>query len=124
MATQFSCTEPATIYQKVNECCILVRLIDECEDIGDSMDKINFNFQNLEAHTCNLELSANQLWNPAWSIMSANSAKWMSVLATVQDLSACWQSAATTVEDLSAASNFGHLSESSSAWNKYKRRNN
>lgn len=98
----FQCAPPETIYVKINPCCTLVREIPADEDIGLSRETIQFNFDNLNSHVCNLETSAAEVWNPTFTIVAEASAKWNSVLSTVQNLSAGWQSAYATVLATSA----------------------
>ncbi len=98
-----SCEQPETIYIKENPCCVLIRAIEDCEDIGSSLANIQFNFSNLDAHTCNLEMSAVQLWNPTSALIAEMSAKWQAAYNIVQTMSAAWDAAYTTVSQYSAA---------------------
>lgn len=98
-----ACQQPETLYVKENPCCVLIRAIESCEDIGNSLETIRFNFSNLDAHTCNLEMSAAQLWNPIAALVAEMSAKWQTAYNVVQSMSAAWNSAYTTVAQYSAA---------------------
>lgn len=103
MASSSSCAAPETIYLKANPCCTLIQPIATCESIGSSLPAIQFNFSNLDAHTCNLETSARELWNPIYSLISSSSSRWVAAYNVVQSMSAAWNSAYTTVASYSAA---------------------
>lgn len=103
MASSSTCSPPDTVYVKTNPCCVLIREIAECEDIGNSLANINFNFSNLDAHTCNLEASGSELWTPTYSLVESQSANWQAAYAVVQSMSAAWNAAYTTVSQYSAA---------------------
>lgn len=73
------------------------------EDPVQSLSTINFNFSALDTTLCNLEFSANNVWNPLFTDFSSNSGKWDSVFTTVQENSGCWQSTYATVRTLSGS---------------------
>ena len=98
-----NCEPPQTVYIKINPCCTLIKQIPTCEDIGDSLTTIQFNFQNLDAHVCSMESSAATLWDPAYTLVRDMSGLWSSAAALVQSMSAAWNNARTTVQTYSAA---------------------
>lgn len=98
-----TCAQPDTIYVKANPCCTLVQSIEDCEDIGNSLAAIQFNFSNLDSHVCNLELSAKEFWDPTYTLVDSMSANWQNAYSIVQSLSAAWNNAYTTVSQYSAA---------------------
>jgi hypothetical protein len=98
-----SCAPPETVYIKLNPCCILIKDIRECEDIGDSLPTIQFNFENLNAHVCDLELSATQIWDPTYTLVREASALWQNAASLVNQYASAWNNAWATVNAYSAA---------------------
>ena len=90
-------------FTKVDPSCYNVLPIrwDECPE--QSLSTIGINFSALDAETCNLGFSAENVWNPLYTEFSTNSALWNSVFTTVNSFSACWQSTYNTVQSMSAA---------------------
>jgi hypothetical protein len=86
---------------KYNEGCSLIKLIDENQCVGNSLDIINDNVTGLSKALNDLENYANY-WNEAYTTFQANSASWLMGSTYLQKYSEQWNSAYTTVEALSA----------------------
>ena len=88
-------------FDKTDETCGNVYLIDENLCLSNSYQIINKNFATLSASLVNLDLYGNS-FNALYTNFASNSAKWTTSINNWQTLSASWISAETTVRTLSS----------------------
>lgn len=88
-------------FDKTDETCGNVYLIDENLCLSNSYQIINKNFATLSASLVNLDLYGNR-FNALYANFASNSAKWITSINNWQTLSASWISAETTVRTLSS----------------------
>lgn len=88
-------------FDKIEETCGNVYLIDENLCLSNSYQIINKNFATLSASLVNLDLYGND-FNILYANFASNSAKWITSINNWETLSARWISAETTVRQLSS----------------------
>lgn len=88
-------------FDKIDETCSNVYLIDERLCLKNSYEVINTNVATLTANLNNLQSYSNN-FNSLYSNFSNNSARWIRAISNFQTLSAGWFSAETTVKTLSS----------------------
>lgn len=87
-------------FDKLDETCSNVYLIDERLCLKNSYEIFNTNVTTLSGNLNNLQIYCNQ-YNQLYSNFSSNSARWIRAISNFQTLSAGWFSAETTVKTLS-----------------------
>jgi hypothetical protein len=88
-------------FEKYNDTCSNVYLIDERLCLKDSYEIFNKNVASLSSNLNVLQNYGNG-FNYLYSIFSVNSSRWMKAISNFQTLSADWFSAETTVKALSS----------------------
>ena len=88
-------------FNKIDETCSNVYLIDERLCLKNSFEIINTNVVSLSTNLNSLQTYCNQ-YNQLYSNFSSNSARWIRAISNFQTLSAGWFSAETTVKTLSS----------------------
>lgn len=88
-------------FNKIDETCSNVYLIDERLCLKNSYEVINTNVETLTANLNNLQIYSNG-FNQLYSNFSNNSSRWITAISNYQTLSAGWFSAETTVKTLSS----------------------
>jgi hypothetical protein len=88
-------------FNKLEESCSNVYLIDEKLCLKNSYDIINTNVSSLSSNLYKLQIYSNE-YNKLYSNFSNNSARWIRAINNFQTLSAGWFSAETTVKTLSS----------------------
>lgn len=88
-------------FDKIDETCGNVYLIDENLCLSNSYPIINQNFSTLSSSLVNLDLYGN-IFNILYSNFSTNSSKWIIAISNWETLSARLISAETTVKNLSS----------------------
>lgn len=88
-------------FDKLDETCSNVYLIDERLCLKNSYEILNTNTKTLSANLNTLQIYSNG-FNQLYSNFSNNSARWIRAISNFQTLSAGWFSAETTVKTLSS----------------------
>ncbi len=81
--------------------CDYVYPVLKQEALGNSLSAINYNFINLDNEICRLEDNFTNFYNPAFTVFSESSARWLDSINTMVSNSACWDAATNTVAEMS-----------------------
>lgn len=88
-------------FEKLEESCSNVYLIDERLCLKNSYEIFNTNIQTLSSNLNNLQSYSTE-YNKLYLNFSSNSARWITAISNFETLSAGWFSAETTVKNLSS----------------------
>jgi len=81
--------------------CDFVYPVLKSEALGNSLSSINFNFLNVDNELCRLEDNFTNYYDPAFTVFSESSARWIDSINTVVSNSACWESTCSVVAEMS-----------------------